>query len=124
MLNEKIRSVHEVKRALFPAHAAAHESLSHTLRLGLALCDAHRSAGLQPHEAQGEFEEITAAIAHAGAMRNHIINAHRNMTATATLTMHVPERMVGDNCPWPTGPSGQAIEQEQAPQRHLQAVGS
>jgi len=120
MLNDKIRSIHDVKRELFPAHAAAHESLSQTLRLGLALCDAHSRAGLQPHEAQNEFEEITAAIAHAGAMRNHIINAHRNMTATAMLTMHVPERMVGDTCPWP---SGRAIEPETAPQRHLQAVG-
>jgi len=123
MLNDKIRSVHDVKRELFPAHTAAHESLSQTLRLGLALCDAHRRAGLQPHEAQSEFEEITAAIAHAGAMRTHIINAHRSMTATAALTMQVPERMVGDNCPWPTGPSGQVIEHEQAPQRHLHAVG-
>jgi hypothetical protein len=123
MLNDKIRSVHDVKRELFPAHVAAHESLSQTLRLGLALCNAHRQAGLQPHEAQGEFEDITAAIAHAGAMRNHIINAHRNMTATAALTMHVPERMVGDDCPWPKGPSGQAIEHERAPQPHLQAVG-
>jgi hypothetical protein len=122
MLNDKIRSVHDVKRELFPAHAAAHESLSQTLRLGLALCDAHTRAGLEPHEAQIEFEEITAAIAHAGAMRNHIINAHRNLTATAALTMHVPERMIGDNCPWPTGPSGHAIEREPAPQRHLQAV--
>jgi hypothetical protein len=121
MLNDKIRSVHDVKRELFPAHAAAHESLSQTLRLGLALCDAHNRAGLQPHEAQTEFEEITAAIAHAGAMRNHIINAHRNMTATAMLTMNVPERMVGDLCPWPAGPSAQI--DEQAPQRHLQAVG-
>lgn len=124
MLNEKIRSVHDVKRELFPAHAAAHESLSQTLRLGLALCDAHTRAGLQPHEAQSEFEDITAAIAHAGAMRNHIINAHRNLTATAALSMNVPERMIGDNCPWPAGPTtGQIADQELAPHRHLQAVG-
>jgi hypothetical protein len=124
MLNDKVRSVHDVKRELFPAHVAAHESLAQTLRLGLALCDAHSRAKLEPHQAQIEFEEITSAIAHAGAMRNAIINAHRSMTETAMLTMNVPERMIGDTCPWPAGPSGanrHAVEQ-QVPQRHLQAV--
>jgi hypothetical protein len=103
MLNERLHATRQVRAELVPAEEAADESYLSALKLGVALCEARRSARLSIHTAQEGFAEIHAAISHAGLARARLLNAHRLLAdVERDILPGVPARMMGDVCPWPS----------------------
>ena len=120
MLNERLNADRMVRSELRPAEDAADESYLTALRLGVAMCEARRAAKLPIHTAAEGFDEVHAAIHHAGQTRSRLLKAHVLLADVERMILPgVSPRMFGDlgGCP----PGTVSSDENAAPT--LRAVG-
>lgn len=103
MLKERLAAAKRVETALLAAEQAAENTFQSTVALLEAMNTARVTANLEPRTGRIETSHVSNAIQLAGALREHIFEAHAALAATRTSVL--PIFAVGDNgsCPGGTG---------------------